>query len=224
MNFDELISFIDYLARYLHIVFGIAWIGLLYYFNFCSTVYLASAPQDSKISMITTLMPRVLWWFRWAAAFTFVTGAYLVHVVWNAGTLKEDTIIAGVMATIMAINVWFVIWPNQRVVIQSHENMRDGIDPLPDQAACGAAAFLASRTNTLLSLPMVATMVSSAHYHLGGQIETNSYGMFIALALVLLIWINSLFGKINPLIQGIPAVITSGFVLTGITMVLLYVW
>lgn len=222
MEFD--LALIDYFARYLHILFGIAWIGLLYYFNFVQGGYLAKASDEAKISAFTSLVPSALWWFRWAALLTLLTGLYLVHSVWSQDTFKEDTLIAALMATLMAANVWFIIWPNQKIVIKSNESLRDGGEADPNQGSAAAAALLASRTNTLFSIPMLATMVSSAHAGgvFGSGISAESYGMFILLALVLIIELNAIFGKMNPLIKGVQGVITSGVVLTVITLLLLH--
>lgn len=221
MEFD--IAIIDYFARVFHIVFGIAWIGLLYYFNFVQGGYLANASDEAKISAFTGLVPKALWWFRWAALLTLLTGLYLVHSIWSKGTFSEDTLIAGLMATLMAANVWLIIWPNQKIVIKSNESLRDGGEADPNQGSAAAAALLASRTNTLFSIPMVATMVSSAHVGggFGGSITAKSYGMFILLALILIIELNAIFGKMNPLLKSVQGVITSGIVLTAITLLLL---
>ena len=218
----EFMEYLDYSMRYLHLIVGIVWIGMLYYFNFCSGPYLAAADKNAKVSAVANLMPHVAAWFRWGALFTFLTGAYLLHMVWSNGTLKEDTIIAGVMATIMAINVWFIIWPNQRIMIESHRQMERGEEADPNAADAAATVLLASRTNTLLSIPMAAMMVSSAHFAFGSSITAESWGMYIVLGLVVIVWLNGLFGSLNPLIKSIPAVIISGFVLTGITQVLLH--
>ncbi|MYC25394.1 MAG: antitermination protein NusG [Gammaproteobacteria bacterium] len=221
MEFD--LAIIDYFARFSHIVFGIAWIGLLYYFNFVQGGYLAKASDEAKISAFTGLVPSALWWFRWAALLTFLTGLYLVHSVWSKGTFSEDTLIAGLMATLMAANVWFIIWPNQKIVIKSNESLRDGGQADPNQGSAAAAALLASRTNTMFSIPMVATMVSSAHVGggFGGSITAESYGMFVLLALILIIELNAILGRMNPLLKSVQGVIASGIVLTAITLLLL---
>ena len=221
MDFD--IALVDYFARFSHIVFGIAWIGLLYYFNFVQGGYLANASNEAKISAFTSLVPKALWWFRWAALLTLLTGLYLVHSIWSQGTFKEDTLVAALMATLMAANVWLIIWPNQKIVIKSNESLRDGGEADPNQGSAAAAALLASRTNTLFSIPMVATMVSSAHVGegFGGMIEPQSYGLFIVLVLILIFELNAIFGKMNPLLKSVQGVITSGVVLTAITLLLL---
>lgn len=217
------LAFIEYIARFAHIVFGIAWIGLLYYFNFVQGGYLAKASEEAKISAFTSLVPSALWWFRWAALLTFLTGLYLVHSIWSKGTFSEDTLIAGLMATLMAANVWFIIWPNQKIVIKSNKSLRDGGQADPNQGSAAAAALLASRTNTLFSIPMVATMVSSAHIGggFGGSITAESFGMFVMLGLIFLIELNAIFGKMNPLLKSVQGVISSSVVLTVITLLLL---
>ena len=221
MDFD--MALVEYFARFSHIVFGIAWIGLLYYFNFVQGGYLANASNEAKISAFTSLVPKALWWFRWAALLTLLTGLFLFHRVWVNSEPSEDTLVAAVMATLMAANVWLIIWPNQKVVIRSHESLRDGGEADPNQGSAAAAALLASRTNTLFSIPMVATMVSSAHVGggFGGSITAKSYGLFILLVLILIFELNVIFGKMNPLLKSVQGVITSGVVLTAITLLLL---
>ena len=219
MEFDS--PLIEYFVRYSHIVFGIAWIGLLYYFNFVQGNYLAKASDEAKISAFTSLVPTALWWFRWAALLTFLTGLYLLYILSSNDRLLEDTLIAALMGTLMAANVWFIIWPNQKVVIKSNESLREGGEADPNQGSAAGAALLASRTNTLFSIPMVATMVSSFHHRFGDEITTQSYGMFILLALILIIELNAIFGKMNPLIKSVQGVIVSGIVLTAITLLLL---
>ena len=219
MEFDS--PLIEYFVRYAHIVFGIAWIGLLYYFNFVQGSYLAKASDEAKISAFTSLVPTALWWFRWAALLTFLTGLYLLYILSSNDRLSEDMLIAALMGTLMAANVWFIIWPNQKVVIKSNESLRDGGEADPNQGNAAATALLASRTNTLFSIPMVATMVSSFHHKFGHEITAQSYGMFILLALILIIELNAIFGKMNPLIKSVQGVIVSGTVLTAITLLLL---
>lgn len=229
MDFDFM-SFFDYLVRWGHIVFGIAWIGLLYYFNFVQGAFMAAASNDTKVEAFTMLVPKALWWFRWAAAFTFLTGLYLLYVVaMRQGMLTEDTLVAVLLATFMAANVWFVIWPNQKVVIASNEAVKAGGDADPNQGSAAAAALLASRTNVLFSLAMVFTMVSSAHinYTHGDGMGTSealasAWGFYAVAAIAVLIELNAIFGKMNPLIESVKAVITSSVVLTIIVWALLY--
>ena len=134
------------LFRWAHILVGITWIGLLYYFNFVQTEYFKEAEDSARKDAITKLVPRALWWFRWAAFFTFLTGLLLLEIILVAISL--DIILGAIMGTIMMLNVWGIIWPNQKIVI----GIKEG-----DASIAGPKAALASRTNTLLSLPMLLT-------------------------------------------------------------------
>lgn len=151
--------------RWLHVLAGIAWIGLLYYFNFVQAPGLAAAKADGTAGGITKhIAPRALLWFRWAAVATWVTGAYYLERagigLGNAFLLKGAAAPIGLgawLGTIMFFNVWVLIWPNQKKVL--------GIVPADDAAKAKAArvAFLASRTNTMLSIPMLFFMVAGPH-------------------------------------------------------------
>ena len=150
--------------RSFHILFGIAWIGLLYYFNFVQGEYVKVADPDAKADVFKKLAPNALWWFRWAAFATIVSGlilSYLNGYLHDAMTLgigsgggKSTAIGIGMwLGLIMAFNVWFVIWPNQKKALGIVEADAD------TKAASARTAMLFSRTNTLLSLPMLLTMV-----------------------------------------------------------------
>ena len=139
------------LIRFAHVLFGILWIGLLYYFNFVQTEYFKDSEPSAKSDVVQKLVPNALWYFRWAAAFTFLTGLYLLYYL--SMTVNISIVLGAIMGTIMAANVWFIIWPNQKKVIAG----------APDAADAGAKAGLASRTNTLLSIPMLYLMINSAH-------------------------------------------------------------
>lgn len=152
--------------RWLHVLAGIAWIGLLYYFNFVQGPALAKAKADGTAAGITThVAPRALLWFRWAAVVTWVTGAvYLMRAPQlsfvDAFMLKGASATIGMgawLGTIMIFNVWVLIWPNQKKVL--------GLVKAEDaeKAKAGRVAFLASRTNTMLSIPMVFFMVAGPH-------------------------------------------------------------
>jgi uncharacterized membrane protein len=152
--------------RWLHVLAGITWIGLLYYFNFVQGPGLAAAKADGTAAGITRhIAPRALLWFRWAAVVTWVTGAaYLMraeHLSFtDAFLLKNASAVIGIgawLGTIMFLNVWLIIWPNQKKVL--------GMVPAEDAEKARAArrAFLASRTNTMLSIPMVFFMIAGPH-------------------------------------------------------------
>ena len=190
------------LIRFAHIFFGILWIGLLYYFNFVQTEYFKESEASAKADVVQKLVPNALWYFRWAAAFTFLTGFYLLYFL--SITVNVGILLGSLMGTIMAANVWFIIWPNQKKVIAG----------APDAADAGAKAGLASRTNTLFSIPMLYLMVYSAH---GGGLpliaETSLTGLWVGLAIIVAVELNALVGKMNPAIASVKAVIHSGVVL-----------
>ena len=198
------------LFRWGHIVVGIAWIGLLYYFNFVQTEYVKKADPEAKKDVMQKLAPNALWWFRWAAFFTFLTGLYLLYV--QERMITTAIALGTLMGTIMMLNVWGIIWRNQKVVI----GLKEG-----DAVKAGAKAALASRTNTLLSLPMLYFMVSSAHggtaaypksyLLIDGYLSTGFWIVFVA---VLLIEFNAIFGKMYSMITSVRSVIASSLVLS----------
>jgi uncharacterized membrane protein len=161
------------LIIWLHVLSGITWIGLLYYFNFVQVPALAAAAADQGgpggAGITKYVAPRALLWFRWGAVFTWLTGAaYLGHtgLFVDAFTLgmranaPPTAFIIGVgawLGTIMAFNVWVLIWPNQKKVLGLVEATAEQI------AKARRVAFLASRTNTMLSIPMLMSMVGFGH-------------------------------------------------------------
>ena len=213
----ELMDHLHFLFRWGHVVFGIAWIGLLYYFNFVQGGYMAAASDAAKVDAFTKLVPSALWWFRWAAMMTFLTGVVLLIYIMSA--LSAGILLGGLMATLMFLNVWLIIWPNQKVVIASNEAVAGGGSADPNQAEAAGKALLASRTNTLFSLPMVFFMVAHMHWNL---LEHGTYGagFWIGLAIVLLIEGNAIFGKTGP-ITTVKGVIGLSVALTVLMVALL---
>lgn len=214
MDFMELLHFT---FRSGHVVFGIAWIGLLYYFNFVQGGYMAAASNEAKVDAFTKLVPSALWWFRWAAMFTFLTGLVLLMLI--MASLSAGILLGALMATLMFLNVWLIIWPNQKVVIASNEAVAAGGEADPNQAAAAAKALLASRTNTLFSLPMVFFMVSHAAPYTIGAGNFTSAGFLIGLLVILGIEANAIWGKTGP-ITTVKGVIGSSVVLAVVMLVL----
>ena len=199
---------LDVLFRYAHIVFGVTWIGLLYYFNFVQTEYIKEADDAGKADVMAKLAPRALWWFRWAAMFTFLTGVVLLWWVASQQRYNLGISLGALMGTLMMLNVWLIIWPNQKVMIGLAEG---------DKAVAGPKAALASRTNTLLSLPMLYFMVASVHgLAASGGTETSTPALIIGLVIIAAIELNAIFGKMLGAIQSVSAVITSSIVLAVI--------
>ena len=163
-GFDFDLLFWSWLFRYIHVIVAIMWIGLLWYFNFVQIPNMAKIPDEQKPAIGKVIAPAALFWFRWAALFTVVSGlilAYLNGYVHEAMILgigsgggKSAAIGIGMwLGLIMAFNVWFVIWPNQKRALGI-------VECEPELKAKSAkTAMLFSRTNTLLSLPMLLTMV-----------------------------------------------------------------
>ena len=152
--------------RYLHVLSGIMWIGLLWYLNFVQIPNMPNIPDDQKPAIGKVIAPAVLFWFRWAALSTIITGlivAYLNGYVNQAmslgllgGDAKSITIGIGMwLGIIMAYNVWMVIWPNQKKALGMIEVSAE------EKAKSARTAMLFSRTNTLLSIPMLLSMVSA---------------------------------------------------------------
>ena len=166
--FDTL--FWSWLFRYIHVVVAIMWIGLLWYFNFVQIPSMPNIPDEQKPAIGKVIAPKALFWFRWAALGTIITGlivSYLQGYVHQAmllgigsGDPKTTAIGIGMwLGIIMAYNVWFVIWPNQKKALGI-------IDSSPEEKAKSAkTAMLFSRANTLLSFPMLLSMVAAQNLY-----------------------------------------------------------
>ncbi len=169
-GFDIDTLFWSWLFRYFHVISATMWIGLLWYFNFVQIPNMSKITDEQKPAITKVIAPSALFWFRWAAVSTIVTGlivAYLNGYLHEAMTLgigsgggKYTAIGIGMwLGLIMAFNVWFIIWPNQKKVLGI-------IDSTPEEKPIAAKkALIASRTNTLLSLPMLLTMVAAQNLY-----------------------------------------------------------
>ena len=198
------VEFINFLFRRGHVLFGIVWIGMLYYFNFVQGGYFKQASAEGLADAKAKLAPSALWWFRWGAMFTFITGLYLLHSISNV--LNNYIIVGAAMGTLMAANVWMVIWPAQRIAL--------GIEDGGDKAAAAAKALLASRTNTLFSAPMLFGMLAGPHYGQYGS-DVGGTGLTVMLVIVLALELNGLKGKQGPM-TTVNGVIGSSLVLTAV--------
>jgi len=165
-------NFYAFLFRWLHVLSGIMWIGLLYYFNFVQIPNMPNIPDEQKPAISGVIAPAALWWFRWGAMFTIATGLILAHLngyladalslgfVNDFEVQKHIAIGIGMwLGTIMWFNVWFVIWPNQKKALGIVE-----ADP-ETKAASARTAMLFSRTNTMLSIPMLFSMVAAQNIY-----------------------------------------------------------
>ena len=162
------VEFSKFFVRWLHVLSGVMWIGILWYFNFVQIPSMPKIPDDQKPAIGKVIAPAALWWFRWGAMGTIITGLILAHMngyIANAltlgATMKEPN--AGItligigmwLGVIMWFNVWFIIWPNQKKALGMVDADAD------TKAASARTAMLFSRTNTLLSIPMLFCMVAA---------------------------------------------------------------
>ncbi|MEK9752641.1 MAG: urate hydroxylase PuuD [Rhodospirillaceae bacterium] len=167
----EATSFMKFLFRWLHVLSGVMWIGLLWYFNFVQIPNMGKIPDEQKPAIGKVIAPAALWWFRWGAMGTIVTGLILATLngyiadALSLGMTKDATAghrMIGIgmwLGTIMWFNVWFVIWPNQKKALGIVEATAEA------KAAAARTAMLFSRTNTLLSIPMLFAMVAAQNLY-----------------------------------------------------------
>jgi len=213
----------EFLLRWLHFMAGITWIGVLYYFNFIQTPFFGSElGGQAKSAMTRGLVPNALWWFRWGAMFTFLTGWTIVLLKMHSGIALSDPymtriLTGGIMGTLMWYNVWFVIWPAQQVVIKSAEQVAAGGEAIPEAAARGGKAGMASRTNTLYSIPMLFFMGSASH--LTWYDTAGNLGIYwiVTLIIIGLVEVNGLIGPgaaTQKPLTSVSGTIHSGLALT----------
>jgi len=219
----------EFLLRWLHFLSGITWIGLLYYFNFVQGPFFAEADAATKSVATQKLVPRALWWFRWSASLTFLTGALIIAnrasqspagvPVMNPWSAAIFT--GALLGTLMLVNVWGVIWRNQKVVIASAVAAASGGQANPAAAAAGRRAFLASRTNVVFSIPMLFFMGAASHLGWVGPLTgSTKMGMLILMVVVIVVAeYNALVGTAGPgkkMLSTLKGTFWAGFVLTAI--------
>jgi uncharacterized membrane protein len=237
-----------FVSRWLHVVVGITWIGLLYYFNFVQVPAFAEMEAAARNNAIDKLASRALWWFRWAAAATLATGILILLFQKDGDTsqlfsgdymksVPGMAISTGILlALTMFFNVWLVIWPNQKKVIANARNVQAGGEADPSAADAGRKAALASRQNTIFSFTMLLFMVGTAHFFLPGKFKFAPSGGDRATywAIALVIWLffelNALGviggrkpGGLNWMYDTHQAALITGFVLVVVYYVLFYV-
>ncbi len=186
--------------RWLHVLFGIAWIGLLYYFNMVQVPAFAAYGDEGRARNIAIdkVARRALWWFRWAAVFTLGSGLIIIGITENymKGFMSADNgfgaghnsviLVGMVFGITMAANVWMVIWKNQKLVLANAVNVLGGSDADPAAAGAGRAALLASRQNTVFSVSMLFFMVGASHFY-SGAFSGASSGQAWTFALIAIV-------------------------------------
>jgi uncharacterized membrane protein len=217
-----------FLLRWIHFLSGITWIGLLYYFNFVQTPFFAETEPGVRSGAQQKLLPRALWWFRWGAMITFLSGLlYLLHYwLGRRGMTDPATgviLLGGLLGTVMWANVWFVIWPKNKIVIQNAKDTAAGKPANPAAAPAGARGGLTSRTNVVFSVPMLFFMGSASHLALPMP-RNGALFWIVALVITALVEANALWGTpgqgaAKPL-ATVKGTLWAGFVLSAV----FYVW
>ena len=215
-----------FILRWIHFLAGITWIGILYYFNFIQTPFFAETEASVRSGAVQKLVPRALWWFRWGAMFTFLAGILLyMHKMAEVGgsvylssSYGLAITIGGTMGTLMFLNVWLVIWPKQQVVIASAVQVAGGGQAIPEAAAGDRRAAIASRTNTLFSIPMLFFMGAARHYSSIGMASGSAVGFWIvSLVIIAVVELNCLIGTqgvTKKPLDSVSGTIWAGFILT----------
>ena len=178
------------LSRWAHFLAGITWIGILYYFNFVQVPSFAAFEAGTRTEATAKLVPRALWWFRWGAMLTLLSGISILAFQdqFNGDYFKTSagvSIATGILlALVMFSNVWFVIWPVQKRVIANAENVMAGGQADPTAAGFGRRGLLASRTNTLFSIPMLFFMAATSHFAYAHTADSSGKrGAFLGIVL-----------------------------------------
>ena len=185
---------LSFLTRSAHVLAGVTWIGLLYFFNFVQVPAFAELSDGARSEALRKLTFRALWWFRYAALLTFLFGVLLVGIQGDGENIDlylsgggGTSILTGMLFGItMFLNVWGVIWRNQKIVIGNAENVAGGGEANPDAPAAAKKAARASRCNTLFSIPMLFFMLFTSH---GGWFDFDTTSSTIVYwVLVLALW------------------------------------
>jgi uncharacterized membrane protein len=214
-----------FLLRWIHFLSGIVWIGLLYYFNLVQVPFFGETEAPVRVGAQQKLLPRALWWFRWGAMVTFVVGwLMLLHTAskggFFGGSYGWTILLGGILGSVMWANVWFVIWPKNKIVIQNAIDTGAGKPANPAAAPAGARGGLASRTNVALSIPMLFFMGSATHLATLPIPRSGVIFWIVALIVIALVEANALYGKpgqgaAKPL-ATIKGTLWAGFILTAV--------
>lgn len=232
---------LEMLSRWGHYLAGVTWIGILYYFNFVQTPAFAEVSDATRSEAMRTITWRALWWFRFGALLTFLSGLLILgfgeklgggdegafSAYWSS-TAGLGILIGIILGTTMFLNVWLIIWPAQQVVIGSARQVAEGGEADPNSAAAAKRAARASRTNTLFSIPVLFFMAFPSHIAaVLDQPDPSTGNYWTVLIIFLVIWAVlelSALGKIGgydgplakPLLDKHKNTIIAGFGLTAL--------
>jgi uncharacterized membrane protein len=208
------------ILRMVHFFAGVAWIGHLYYFNFVQGAFFGEIEAPVKNVAFSKLVPKALWWFRWGAMGTFLSGVAMLGI--QGAQLKGDFFLTpyglyiwpgALMGTFMFLNVWLIIWPKQKIMIASANSVLAGGAPNPEAAKVAPQAALASRTNVLFSIPLLFFMGASRHLNLSmGENFSPWTAIGVVSAIIVLIQLNAIKGKVGPM-ASVKGVIHCGVAL-----------
>jgi uncharacterized membrane protein len=200
----------DNALRISHVIVGVMWMGLLWFFNFVQVPSYAEMEAAARNNALDKLTWRALWWFRWAAIATVVFGILIIAVwpdrydsdYWQS-TAGVTLLLGIIMGLVMAANVWMIIWPNQQIVIANARNVQAGGQANPEAAAAGRRGAMASRQNTIFSLPLLVFMVGASHFyggnvHFDPQLSAGPWLLYfiIGVAIIAVLELNAL-GRIS---------------------------
>jgi uncharacterized membrane protein len=195
--------------RMAHVIVAVMWMGLLWFFNFVQTPAYAEMDPAARNNAFDKLTWRALWWFRWAAAATVAFGILIIAIkpkIYDGDYWQSSagvTLLIGIIfGLIMLYNVWMVIWPNQQIVIANARNVQAGGEADPNAAAAARAGAMASRQNTIFSLPLLVFMVGASHFysysHFDFEPDTAMWLIYllVGLAVAIILEANAL-GKVS---------------------------
>ena len=193
--------------RWMHFFAGVVWIGHLYFLNFVQGAFMPEVDATVKNNVFAKLVPKVMFWFRWGAMGTFVSG---VLMLWLSGFQFDAEILnsaygiyiytGALLGTLMFLNVWLIIWPRQKIMIANGQGLLAGQPANPEVAKLAPQALLASRTNVLFSIPLLFFMGASRHLSLEMAEGFSSTTLLIVLtAIILGLELNAIKGKLGPL-------------------------
>lgn len=218
----------EFWMRWIHYVFGILWIGHLYYFNFSQMAFMPEADANTKSAVFQKLTPKTMFWFRWGAMLTFLSGWGMIGHKMGQGIPMGSawgTIIltGGIIGTLMFLNVWLIIWPNNKVIIENAVRTGRGEAAIPGVADLAARAAVCSRTNTMFSIPMLFFMGAASHLPVTLSPEKSLVPYWSTFAIIVgLIELNAIKGKMGPM-QKLVGVTHLGVVLTLVLYIALEV-